>query len=115
MSLGINLPFASAVVTTYLRIKNIKLYKKIVERSKNNYLINDISSAYEYLLDLVRSNPELKQQVAMIQRETITCGEMIQEINHLSKVLHSIFQCRKGENISICAASSIEGIVAFLQ
>ncbi len=102
----------SNLVTYALLFKNLKSHYKVVksdELSKKK----EINTPYLCLEKLLLEHPELKNTVAINQDKEMTFLEMQEEINNLKNYLHYVIGSEKGERISVCAASSIEGIVSF--
>ena len=89
---------------------------KFVRKNHKGELLNKKTpvSSFLYLINLVKKHPELENRIAIKENREITYGELISEVIILSQYLHNIIESSKGENISICASSSIEGIEAFL-
>lgn len=111
--------FISNLVTNLLLLKNLPLHYKLLKESyyckiKNNqFFVKDkIDSPYKRLKQLCIEHPEIMNKDAIIQDKKITYQEMIDQIDKLSNYLASL-NVKKGENISICAESSIEGIISF--
>jgi acyl-coenzyme A synthetase/AMP-(fatty) acid ligase len=112
IQLSKNGTMVSNLVTYGLLFKNLKDHYKIV---KTNDITkkNEKSTPYLYLKQLLIEHPELKNIVAINQDKEITYMEMLEEIKNLANYLHYMAASEKGEKVSICAASSIEGIIAF--
>jgi acyl-coenzyme A synthetase/AMP-(fatty) acid ligase len=71
-------------------------------------------SPYLKLIDLVERHPEVKDVVAIKQGdESITYSQLLEKIEYVSRFFDYDLQSEKGENISICAPGSIDGIVSF--
>lgn len=113
LQLSKNGVLASKILTNILKYKNLPNHYKLVRQSYKGKISNILESAYLCLEDLICKHPQIINEYAMIQDRKITYGQMRTEIINLSKYLHYVLKCNKGENISICAASSIEGIIAF--
>lgn len=110
---SINGEIISAIITYGLELKNLPGHLKIVRDNRRKHLLNGIKSPYIYLQKLIREHSEILDSVAIIQDKSITYKELMNSIEGLSNYLHFIAKGRKGENVSICAASSIEGIISF--
>lgn len=104
---------AGNAITHLLKLKNMPNHMKLVRENKENLYLNITSSPYEYLLKTVAQHPRILKEIAIIEDRNITYVEFLKEINSVAQYLHFILQSKKGENISICAAGSINGIVAF--
>lgn len=105
--------FTSDVLTLLLKVKNKQNHLKIVKENMKGTLIKTSKNAYNVLINLVQNNPQILDMPAIISDRTINYSELIDEIEKLSKFFHFQLNCEKGENISICASGSIEGIVSF--
>ena len=105
--------FTSEILTLILRIKNKKDHYSIVRKNMDGIAINKNSSAYHTLKNLLQENPQVLDELAIISDRAITYKEMFDEIEKLANFMHFELKCQKGENISICAAGSVEGIVSF--
>lgn len=112
---GINNKVVSNLITNFLLIKNLPTHYKFVrENKKGNLLGKKVKfSPYLNLIDLMENNPEIKNKVAIKQNREVTYLEFRKEIDKLGQFLHYEIGTLKGENITICAESSIEGIEAF--
>lgn len=112
---GVNSKPISDLITQLLLIKNLPTHYKFVRKNQKGQLLNrkTKSSPFLYLMDLVKNHPELKNRIAIKEDREVTYEEMIEESLKLSQYLHNILKSEKGEKISICASSSIEGIEAF--
>lgn len=112
---GVNSKPISDLITQLLLIKNLPTHYKFVRKNQKGQLLNRKTkpSPFLYLMDLVKKHPELKNRIAIKEDREVTYEEMIEESLKLSQYLHNILKSEKGEKISICASSSIEGIEAF--
>lgn len=112
---GVNSKPISDLITQLLLIKNLPTHYKFVRKNQKGQLLNRKTkpSPFLYLMDLVKNHPELKNRIAIKEDREVTYEEMIEESLKLSQYLHNILKSEKGEKISICASSSIEGIEAF--
>ncbi len=113
IALSKNGTIGSCLITTFMEWKNLRSHLKIIRENKKGILLNGIRTPYMYLKTLIKNNPKLEDEVAIIQDEKITYREVINRAEWLSNYLHFILNEKKGSNISICAASSIEGIICF--
>lgn len=113
--LGVNNKKVSDLITNFILIKNLPTHYKFVRKSHKGKLLNKKTpvSPFLYLMDLVKKHPELEDRIAIKENREITYGELISEAIIVSQYLHNIIKANKGENIAICASSSIEGIEAF--
>lgn len=113
--LGVNNKKVSDLITNFILIKNLPTHYKFVRKSHKGKLLNKKTavSPFLYLMDLVKKHPELEDRIAIKENREITYGELISEVIIVSQYLHNIIKASKGENIAICASSSIEGIEAF--
>ncbi len=113
--LGVNNKKVSDLITNFMLIKNLPTHYRFVRKNHRGKLLNKKTpvSPFLYLIDLVKKHPELEDRIAIIEDRKITYGELISETIILSQYLHNIIKSKKGEKISICASSSIEGIEAF--
>ncbi len=109
----------SNFVTNLLLLKNLSSHYKIIKNSYYHSIIdglehikNKVDSPYIRLKKLLNEHPEILDKDAIIKDKNITYREMIKQIDSLSSFLSSL-DVKKGENISICADSSIEGIISF--
>lgn len=105
--------FVSNLIMHGLKFKNLPNHYKLVKLNKFRGKINEFESPYMCLDNLIKQNPQLLDELAIIQDRKITYGQMKSEIINLSNYLHFVLNSKKGEKISICASSSIEGIIAF--
>lgn len=105
--------FTSDILTFILKMKNLRNHYSIVKTNIEGRYINEYQSAYDSLEKLLKANPELESEFAMISDRKITYRELREEYTNLAKFLHYELKCKKGENISLCAESSVEGIVSF--
>lgn len=113
LNFSINGELISYFITHFLEIKNLPNHWKIIKEERKGNLINGIKTPYYYLRELLGNNPQIMDSIAIIQDQKITYRELMMDIEGLSNYLHFIAQEKKGNNVSICSASSIEGIVAF--
>lgn len=115
MKLSKNGVMISNLITNMLLIKNLKTHYKFCKLNSSGQMLNkkNIKTPYESLINMTVENPIIINKSAMIEDRTITYGEMIDEIDDLSKYLHFIIKAEKGENVSLCANGSIEGIITF--
>ena len=113
--LGVNNKKVSDLIINFMLIKNLPTHYRFVRKNHRGKLLNKKTpvSPFLYLIDLVKKHPELEDRIAIIEDRKITYGELISETIILSQYLHNIIKSKKGEKISICASSSIEGIEAF--
>lgn len=113
--LGVNNKKVSDLITNFILIKNLPTHYKFVRKSHKGKLLNKKTavSPFLYLMDLVKKHPELEDRIAIKENREITYEELISEVITISQYLHNIIKASKGENIAICASSSIEGIEAF--
>ena len=109
----LNTPLGCRLLTSLLLHKNLSNHRRIREAAEKGILLNGCHSPYQYLQSLHQAHPKLMDTVAIMQDRNITYRELWDESEALANYLHFELVGRKGENISICAASSIEGIVAF--
>ena len=112
--LSINGVFISNLLTYGLIAKNAKNHKKLVRDFNSGILLNGIETPYKYLQKIVAEHPEILKKDALVQYRTLSYEELIEESNALSNYLHYNLQLQKGENVSVCSASTIEGIIGFL-
>lgn len=112
---GINNKAISNLITNFLLIKNLPTHYKFVRENKKGKLLGKKVkfSPYLNLIDLMENNPEIKNKVAIKQDREVTYLEFQKEIDKLGQFLHYEIGALKGENITICAESSIEGIESF--
>lgn len=112
---GINNKAISNLITNFLLIKNLPTHYKFVRENKKGKLLGKKVkfSPYLNLIDLMENNPEIKNKVAIKQDREVTYLEFRKEIDKLGQFLHYEIGALKGENITICAESSIEGIESF--
>lgn len=112
---GINGTIISNLVTNILLVKNLPVHYKFCKLNRYRKMLNKkrIETAYQSLIELINNNPDLREKVAIISDRQITYGQMLDEIEKVSKYLHFVVDAFKGENVSICANGNIEGIIAF--
>lgn len=112
---GINNNLVSNLITNFLLIKNLPTHYKFVRKNSKGKLLCKKTkfSPYLNLTKLIENNPKIKDKVAIKQNREITYLELKKEIDKLSQFLHYEIGALKGENITICAESSIEGIETF--
>lgn len=109
----INTPFGCKLLTSMLLHKNLPNHRKVKAATEKGTLLNGCHSPYEYLKRLLTEHPEAMDTVAIMQDRNLTYRELRDESEALANYLHFELFARKGENVSLCAASSIEGLVAF--
>ena len=114
LQLSINGVAISNLVTYALEKKNMASHFKIVKTFNEGKLLNGIESPYKYLEYMLKKHPELFAKTALIQDRTLTYAQMKEEADGLSNFLHYELCLKKGENVSVCSASTIEGIIGFL-
>ena len=112
--LSINGVLVSNLLTYGLMAKNDKHHRKLVKDFNAGILLNGIETPYKYLIKIISEHPEILKKDALIQSRTLTYEELLEESNALSNYLHNYLHLKKGENVSICSASTIEGIIGFL-
>lgn len=112
---GVNSKKISGLLTQLLLIKNLPTHYKFVRQNQKGRLLSSKTkpSPFLYLMELIKNHPEIKNRIAMKEDREVTYEQMVNEIFKLSEYLHNVIGSEKGENISICASSSIEGIEAF--
>ncbi len=109
----INTSLGCKLLTSVLLHKNLPNHRKVKEATEKGILLNGCHSPYQYLKRLLAERPETMNTVAIMQDRNITYRELWDESETLANYLHFELSVQKGENISLCAASSIEGLVAF--
>lgn len=109
----INTSLGCKLLTSVLLHKNLPNHRKVKEATEKGILLNGCHSPYQYLKRLLAERPETMNTVAIMQDRNITYRELWDESEALANYLHFELSARKGENVSLCAASSIEGLVAF--
>lgn len=109
----INTPLGCKLLTSILLHKNLPNHYKVKEATEKGILLNGCHSPYQYLKGLLKEHPEAMDTVAIMQDRNITYRELWVESEALANYLHFELSAQKGENVSLCAASSIEGLVAF--
>lgn len=109
----INTPLGCKLLTSLLLHKNLPNHRKVKEATERGILLNGCNSPYQYLKRLLVEHPEALDTVAIMQDRNITYRELWDESEALANYLHFELSARKGENVSLCAASSVEGLVAF--
>lgn len=104
----------SNLITNILLIKNLKSHYKFCQLNGENKLLgtNNNINPYMCLVNLLNEQPHLLNKTAIIQDVGLTYKQLLESINNLANYLHLI-DSKKGEKISICAKSSINGIIAF--
>lgn len=107
----VNSKLGSKLLTTILLRKNLRNHYKIVEENAKG-LLNNNNNPYQNLKALLHDNTQLMDNIAVIQDRSITYRELWEEIGALANYIHFELLGRKGENVSVCAAGSIEGLVA---
>ena len=70
-------------------------------------------SPYQYLENLIKSHPEIRERTAIQCERQITYRQMQLDIEKIAGFLYWKCGTRKGENIAICGRGSIEGIESF--
>lgn len=110
---SINTPIGCKLLTSILLNKNLPNHRKVKAATEKGILLNGCHSPYQYLKRLLAEHPEAMETVAIMQDRNITYRELWDEAEALANYLHFELSARKGENVSLCAASSIEGLVAF--
>ena len=108
-----NTSFGCKLLTSILLHKNLPNHRKVKAATEKGILLNGCHSPYQYLKHLLQEHPEAMDTVAIMQDRNITYKELWDETEALANYLHFELSVQKGENISLCAASSIEGLVAF--
>lgn len=109
----LNTQLVSKILTEILLCINLPNHRRFVENSEKGKILSKYQSSYEYMKAFLQKHPKLKDTIAVIQDRKITYGELWSEVEAFSNYLHFETDCKKGEIISVCAASSIEGIVTF--
>ena len=109
----INSPIGCKLLTSVLLHKNLPNHRKLKSATEKGILLNGCHSPYQYLKRLLAEQPKAMNTVAIMQDRDITYNELWDEAEALANYLHFELSARKGENVSLCAASSIEGLVAF--
>lgn len=109
----INNPIGCKLLTSILLHKNLPNHRKVKAATEKNILLNGWHSPYQCLKNLLSQYPDALNTVAIMQDRNITYKELWDEAEALANYLHFELSARKGENVSLCAASSIEGLVAF--
>lgn len=111
VNLSKNGVIVSNLVTYSLLFKNLPAHYRLVRKFKNK---NEINSPYIKLKKLISDHPELNYKDAIVQdKQNITYAEMITQIENFSNYLENELGHKKGDKLSICAESSIEGIISF--
>ena len=101
----------SNLITYLLLFKNLGKHYHLVKEFKTK---NEINSPYIKLKKLINEHPELQNKDAIIQdKQKITYFEMMNQIENFSNYLENVLGQKKGDKLSICAESSIEGIISF--
>lgn len=111
--ISINNPIISEMLTRILELRNLKTHRKFIKIHESGRTLNGYISPYKFMKNQLIKYPKLLKQAAMIQDKTVSYEEMMQVVNHISQFLHTSLNVKKGENVSICALSSIAGIEAF--
>lgn len=109
----INSPIGCKLLTSVLLHKNLPNHRKVKAATEKGILLNGCHSPYQYLKRLLAEHPKVLDTVAIMQDRNITYRELWDESEAFADYLHFELSARKGENVSLCAASSIEGLVAF--
>lgn len=104
---------ASTALTHLLKLKNLPNHYKIVKENQYRGLIQKENSPYKMFKELIQNHPSLLSTIALSQNFDITYEQFIENIDDLAAHLFKDIKVDKGENISICAESSIEGLIAF--
>lgn len=110
---SINNQIVSEIITRILEIKNLKNHREFMKIHESGRTLNGYISPYKFMKNQLIKYPKLLKQTAMIQGKMVSYEEMLRVVNHISQFLHTTLRVKKGENISICALSSIAGIEAF--
>lgn len=110
---SINTRIVSEILTTVLEFKNLKKHHMFMKIHEEGSTLNGFSSPYKFMKNQLVKHPKLLKQTAIIQGKKVSYEEMMEAVDHISHFLHVSLKAQKGENISICALSSIEGIEAF--
>ena len=116
MKKGINIlntKLGSNILTHILLYKNLTTHRRIIKADETGELLSNYENPYQGMKALLRSYPELMDRVAVVQDRTITYKKLWTEIEAFANYLHAHVDYQKGEIFSVCAASSIEGIVSF--
>lgn len=107
---GINSRLFSKILTNILLIKNLPLHYRMCGRKEQTFLPG---SPYQYLENLIKSHPEIRERTAIQCERQITYRQMQLDIEKIAGFLYWKCGTRKGENIAICGRGSIEGIESF--
>lgn len=116
MKKGINIlntKLGSNILTYILLYKNLTTHRRIIKADETGELLSNYENPYQGMKALLQSYPELMDRVAVVQDRTITYKELWTEIEAFANYLHAHVDYQKGEIFSVCAASSIEGIISF--
>lgn len=107
---GINSRLFSKILTNILLIKNLPLHYRMCGRRKQTF---SPDSPYQYLENLIKSHPEIRERTAIRRERQITYRQLQLDIEKIAGFLYWKCGTRKGENIAICGRGSIEGIESF--
>lgn len=107
---GINSRLFSKILTNILLIKNLPLHYRVCGRRKQTF---SPVSPYQYLENLIKSHPEIRERTAIRRERQITYRQLQFDIEKIAGFLYWKCGTRKGENIAICGRGSIEGIESF--
>lgn len=108
-----NSAFGSRLITTALEIKNLRDHDAMVRAFSSGEPINEYVSPYHCLTMLLKSNPAILNEKAVIQDRVIDYKTFQKEMNALAAFLRKRWKLQRQEIVSVCAAGSIEGLVAF--
>lgn len=109
-----NTRFGSKILTQILLYKNLSEHKKLMQTRESKQHANGCESPYQYMKILLQNHPEIMDKLAIMQDRNITYRELWNEVGFFANYLrHAYRDYHKGEIFSVCAASSIEGVVAF--
>ncbi len=109
----LNTKLGSNILTHTLLYKNLTTHRRIIKADETGELLSNYENPYQGMKALLQSYPELMDRVAVVQDRTITYKELWTEIEAFANYLHAHVDYQKGEIFSVCAVSSIEGIVSF--
>lgn len=105
----------SNLITYGLALKNLGSHYIFVRKNNNHKLLkyNNITSPYLCLRKLIIDNKKIHNVDAIIQDRNLTYNELLEEVDKFSNYIHDNIETKKGENVSICSSSSLEGVVSF--
>ena len=109
----LNTKFGSNILTQILLHKNLIIHRRLIKADEKEKNLNEYENPYQYMKSLLQSHPELMGRIAVVQDKTITYKELWTEIEAFANYLYAHLDYQKGEIFSVCATSSIEGIVSF--